>query len=268
MILAATVCRRLIATRIEENVSYPLMDSSIRMHPFETIRSSCRYVDGRRLWLGKATLTATAVKITGWRGLRRYVRRVLLDDLQSVSRRAETAHSNISFRLTNGSTWSANVSAPGLWRIETAQRIRAIHPDRAGDGDEAVMNVSTWPPVVEAPVVEAPVDKSAAAEATVAEASAASTPTILSADPEALPDDPVEPSYSLNEAYVAAEIGRTPDLEAPTSELDAGQPASASIPGPEPAPTWRPIRFIASEEHPPSGREPIDDPESLRGDRK
>lgn len=258
------------------------------MHLFETIRSSCRYVDGRRLWLGKATLTATAVKITGWLGLRRYVRRVLLDDLQSVSGRAETAHSNISFRLTNGSTWSADVSAPGLWRIESAQRIRALHPDRAGDGNELMMNVSTWPRAAEEPPAsqpptaeeppaelpaaeEPPVSQPTLAESPVAEALDASTPTIRSADPEVVPDDPVEPAepfYSLNEAYVAAEIGRTPDTEAPTNEFDAAQPASVPISGPEPAPKWRPIRFIVTEEYPPSGWQPIDDPESPGRDRK
>lgn len=288
LIPGAWVGRRSLAPRIEENVTYPLVDSSIRMHRFDTIRSSCRYVQGKRLWLGKATLTATAVKITGWRGLRRYVRRVLLDDMQSVSRRADSAHSNISFRLMDGSIWSVNVTAPGMWRIETAQRIRALHPDRAGDGDEMVMNVSTWPPAdepvsahgeappapmsdegqVEEPPAAAPPPPAAApppADLPVVEEWLDGPRSII---PSAMPEpdievpDLVDPSYSLKEAYLSAAGTRESDSEAPWKESDAGQTAYPSILDLKPAPEWRPVHVIVSGAHSGTGWKSIHDLDS------
>jgi hypothetical protein len=231
------------------------------MKRFETIRSSCRYVDGTRLWFGKAALTASAVRISGWHGFTRYSRRVLLDDLQSVSRRPETPRSNIAFRLVDNSIWSAEVSAPGLWRIEAAQRIRSINPDRIGDGDEVVMTVSSWPSVVERPVVAEPIVPEQVVEAPVvsepivperAEEWLEGPPPVKTtevplADTEFL--GPAMAPYSLTEAYSAAsgiDDDEEEDVEPPKSEHAAVLVDRDSDIGSENAPDWRPIRLIVS----------------------
>ena len=192
------------------------MEPSIRMHRFETIRSTCRYVEGQRLWFGKASLTATAVKVTGWLGFRRYVRRVLLDDLQSVSRRPETIRSNIAFRLMDSSIWSAEVSAPGLWRIEAAQRIRAINPDRAGDGDEVIMSVSSYPPVA-GPVVDKPTFRESIIEEPPIEEIVAE---------ESVAEEPVAEESPIEEIVAEESVAEEPVAEEPiVEEPDTDDPA-------------------------------------------
>lgn len=133
------------------------------MQRFDTIRSECRYVDGRRLWFGRAVLTGTAVEVSGWMGLRRFGLRIALDDVAGVSRRLDARRSNLSLLMENGPTLSVLVSAPGLWRLEVMQRIRALHPERSGDADESVLGASPVPPQVSGsaepgPTLEPPVD--------------------------------------------------------------------------------------------------------------
>ncbi len=123
-------------------------------------------MDGRRLWFGRAVLTGTAVEVSGWMGLHRFGLRIALGDVTAVSRRLDARRSNLSFLMENGPTLSILVSAPGLWRLEVLQRIRALHPERSGDADESVLGASPVPaqypgpaepgPTLEPPILDRP----------------------------------------------------------------------------------------------------------------
>lgn len=95
--------------------------------PMETLYSRCRYVGNNRLYMGRAVLTHTDLRVTGWSGAHHVVYRIPLDAVTRLERASRKREPMLVVETKDGAELALGVSAPGLWRWAVRQRLPEAH---------------------------------------------------------------------------------------------------------------------------------------------
>lgn len=92
----------------------------------ETLTSRCRYLGTERLYLGRAKLTESELRVSGWARSRHVSMHLDLSDVESIERLSSAREPMLDVHLADGRSLVLGVSAPGLWRWAIRQRLHAV----------------------------------------------------------------------------------------------------------------------------------------------
>lgn len=93
----------------------------------ENLYSRCRYVGDDRLYMGRAVLSPTDLRVTGWTGAHHLSVRIPLVTVTGLERSSRGREPMLVIETTDGSRLALGVSAPGLWRWAIRERLPEGH---------------------------------------------------------------------------------------------------------------------------------------------
>jgi hypothetical protein len=111
----------------------------------ESLKSSCTYYNGRRLWFGRIALMSRVLDVRGWRGGRLFREQVRLEDVSSVARGNDSTTGNLILGLHDGGEKTLTVTAPGIWRMQIDYRLRRIASANGAKPDASTEDASDLP---------------------------------------------------------------------------------------------------------------------------